>query len=169
MIHTILADKVDELDRQVNDFMRQKKRNLPVRTESYVVEMGNTTKVIQKATIFYDENFNVNDGGHVVDNGQETYSEELVEEEKSIHQEEPEKKKSAQIGALWFSKDGKTLTGKCNNESTAVPENITAKIKQLQNGDKYPLIIKKVDTVIIRNKFKESTRHPDFVIYPKRE
>ena len=152
MIKTFISEDITQLDKMTNDFMCEKARNLPVRTESFVVNYGNSLKIYHKNTVFFDENL--------------TKKEEIEEinvPENNLDTEK-ETKATNKIGALWIQSDGKMISGTLQNERIVIPENIREKIHNIYGSDKLEMKIKDSPVVIIRNKFKNTAKHPDFVI-----
>ena len=154
MIKTIISVKIEELDKQVNEFMSARKQNLPVRTEVFVIEGGGSATVMHKATIFFDENFLQSKTGLKVD-----MSHEIPE----ITKPKDASKKEG-MGALWIQKNGE-VTGKFDGEDYGLPMDI---IDRLDDGERVIVKINGKLSVIMANKYKKTENHPDYVILPKK-
>lgn len=144
MIKTIVSDDVNRLDMEVNEFMTSRKRNLPVRTEAYVLNFGDSTKVYHKATIFYDEPFG---------------DSELPSKTSSIREK---------VGALWIQKDNSisgTLDINTKGERIGIPDNLAPSLAFLKEDTELEMTINDHKVKVIRNKFKKEAKHPDYVIY----
>lgn len=142
MIKTIVEPTLEDLDREVNAFLREKKINAPVRTETYVID----GEPYHKATVFYDENFG---------STTQAANPDLSKLDKNTYENK---------GALWIQEDG-SYKGKWNDETISISENLIA---QLEQNGKVELNLKGVDSIIIPNQFKKTEKHPDFVILPKK-
>lgn len=150
MIKTIIKATSEDLDVAVNDFMATKARNLPVRTECFLLE----GLVYHKATIFWDEDMSPKRSVNL-DTG-------AIEEEVIFR--EP-KKKSNKRGSLWIQQNG-NVTGNFIDENDqeikiALPQKAR---DQLKNEGKIGLKIRGIDVRCIANQFKKTAQHPDFVI-----
>lgn len=141
MIKTFINKNSEELDTLVNAFMTIKKSNLPVRTETYIASDGVTH---HKAVVFYNESFPADsEVGTEVPGGTSPVS-------------KPEK-----VGALWYQNDGK-LTGLWKDKSKIEIDEKTA--STLAGGSGVDTAMKGVLVRIIKNKFKDTAKHPDFVL-----
>lgn len=144
MIKTIVSDDVNRLDMEVNEFMTSRKRNLPVRTEAYVLNFGDSAKVYHKATIFYDEPF---------------ADSELAQNTSTIREK---------VGALWIQKDNSisgTLDIDAKGERIGIPDNLAPSLAFLKEDTELEMTIKNHKVKVIRNKFKKEAKHPDYIIY----
>ena len=154
MIHTIIADSTEDLDKQVNAFMTQRKQNLPVRTEVYPYD----GQVWHKATVFYDEPFNQAKGTPKSDD------EEVYDEMNQEEYQNSSKGKTDKLGALWLKKEG-GISGKFKEENINIPENIAEELNDMSESDHLSKVIKGTPVKIIRNKFKKEPKHPDWIIF----
>jgi hypothetical protein len=160
MIRTLINKDIQKLDEQVNEFMAMMKRNLPVRTEALVWN----GEVIHKATIFFEENFgNTNKMQEVIEEV------ESVEAETEIKEIEPKpKKENLKIGAIWKQKDG-SLSGTINSKRIKIPDTIKQKILDLQESSHLNFEFAGQEVVVFTNKYKTTIKHPDYVLYRRRE
>lgn len=149
MIKTIVSSDIGELDKTVNDFMIVKGQNLPVRTESFVVNFKETAEIYHKATIFFNETFGTGPTEEIKISTATT---------QTFDTNKPEK-----LGALWM-KDSK-ISGTFNGKRLNISEDVAKKLIPLGMIDNLILEIEGVSSKIIRNKFKKETKHPDFLIY----
>jgi len=146
MIHTLISETTIDLDKAVNKFMQEKKADLPVRTETFM--KGNT--LFHKATIFYNEAFKDN----------RTFDESgKVTEEIVVGDSEP-KEKPKDRGALWTQKDGK-VSGNWKSEPVTMPQTV---VEKLNTGEKVDITLKGEKVFVMKNKFKKTAKHPDYVI-----
>lgn len=163
MIKTFIATTVDELDNCVNKFMREKKQNLPVRDGQMFVQ----DKMVFKAMVFYNEDFKEQipsiEGPEEVD-ATPKYDED-VEQAKNEIAFEGENKKKEERGALW-QQDGGKITGTWKTQRITLPE--AMKEKLIANGS-IDITIKNEVVHVMKNKFKNKPKSPDYVILPKRK
>lgn len=148
MIKTILDYNIENLDRKANEFMKTKKKNLPVRTEMVVIPSDIELKILHKCTIFYDERFESNS----------VPTEDLSE----INTNDDEKigeSKSQNRGSLWIN-NGK-IKGYWNEKPISLNDDNSEKLTV--NG-KLNLVLDGIKAIVIKNKFKEKEKQPDYVI-----
>ena len=160
MIKTFISEKIEELDKACNDFMATKTRNLPVRTESFVINSGTSYKVFHKNTVFFDERFEKPEEPGLAYNDI-NIGEETIDAPDTAT---PAKKPTNKLGSLWLQKDNKTISGNFNDARIVIPEVVEPKIKALQEGDKLEVTMKGDKVLIIKNKFKKTPTHPDWII-----
>ena len=148
MIQTFIRSNPVELDTEVNNFMRQRRQNLPVRTECYLIN----GMVIHKATVFYDQDFRL--GGSTI----------------AAEQTQPQAAKpvSDKKGALWIQNNG-TLTGNYNGKNVQLEGDQANTIRMMREGQKINLVLDGDKAVVIPNKFKKTEKHPDYVIFGRTE
>lgn len=144
MIKTIVEEKTEVLDQKVNEFMKARRQNLPVRTEVYVGVNGPR----HKATIFYDENF----------------SQKMEDQQPINHEADNTKKENTKIGALWIQENG-SVTGNCNEKKTSLDKD---DVEYLQQHGAMNTLINGEEVFILKNKYKKAKTHPDYVIFSKR-
>ena len=160
MIKTFVAWDVEKLDDMANTFMRQIKKNLPVRTDAVVWTEGAAIKVMHRATVFYDERFDT-----VLYTTKEYPEDVTKSEEKGYEQhrqdEQSQKSKSEKLGALWVQEDG-SIRGNFNNNKISLQQK---HVDALRDTDRvYKITIHETEAVIMKNKFKKEKRQPDYVI-----
>jgi len=156
MIKTLVCEHLTELDKQVNDFMVIQKKNLPVRTESFVVLVNDNAVVYHKATIFFDEKFSQ------LETVSSNTGDGMVVTEESVSSDKPEK-----IGALWLQ-DDKSLSGTFRDARIKIPAEVREQLLVIGVKEDLTLTMKNEQVRVIRNKFKETKKQPDFVIFEKK-
>lgn len=169
MIKTFKSDNLEALDKDVNDFMASKGKDLPVRTEVYVAD----GKIWHKATVFWDGVRDSLPGGHqtAIQGAGDTQIPEVhvqaLEDVDASEGTQTVKKQASdnKLGALWWQKSGE-LTGKFNNQAIAMPQNV---IGTLNTEGKATVTIQGETAVVIKNQYKKTDKHPDFVILRKRD
>ena len=143
-IKTFLNKNTQELDREVNEFMGSKGKDLPVRTEVFKVEK----EIFHKATVFYDE-----------------IKRESIKEEKPTKHSYEENK----IGVAWKNKkNSATLNVKLDEN----PNYIFYNKKDFQKEGDDLIITNPATNVNYRfkpNLKKSNDKHPDWIIYQEEE
>jgi hypothetical protein len=134
-----------ELDTKVNDFMKEKGRNMAVRNFMIVAPDGQM--VIYQAMVFYDFPFNA-----PVKPAAPAMSYPGLKTEPAKPQVKTDR------GALWEQKDG-SITGKWNDEKISVPEEFVAQLRETGTCEcsDHGMIV-----IVSRNPDKKEARHPDY-------
>lgn len=144
----IIKGKIEEVESKVNEFMKEKEKDLPVRTN---IDRDNN----YIATVFYNRHF-------------EEIPQKVTEED-IVDTEEETKKKSGDLGALWIQKDG-SIKGKMDGKSIAFidKKSMLEKFREVESkSGKKMLEGEWLDTKIriLKNEFKTKEIHPDFKIF----
>ena len=155
MIKTIQANSLEKLDEEVNAFMKARKQNLPVRTESY--DIGGS--IWHKATIFFDERFQTEQPDAIEEEVIRMDDEKVYADRNDVFQKKSEQSPD-KLGALWWQENG-SLTGKFKGENIAMTASVIEKLKA--NG-KTEVKMRGVDVFVMANKFKNKPTAPDYVI-----
>jgi len=155
MIKTFVKQDSMELDKSVNDFKAQRRQNLPVRTESYVLTDGTGFMVHHKATVFYDERFEIITTKPTQSFEGVKIEEEYIEDSKQDKREFPEN-----LGALW-DRNEKGISGKFKGESIKLPESASIKLREERA---IKVTIKGIRTIITATKKKTTDKSPDYYI-----
>lgn len=149
MIKTFIAGTPEELDSKVNDFMIKRKENLPVRDGCDLLSSG---KMLYRAMVFYNGKFNT------------TPEKTIVEEQIRVDDVAKDNTKPEKVGALWVQND-KSITGTFREAKIIIPDTIKEKLVYLGVSDKLEITMKDEKVRVIRNKFKKTDKHPDYVIF----
>jgi len=149
MIKTFIAGTPEELDSKVNDFMIKRKENLPVRDGCDLLSSG---KMLYRAMVFYTGKFNT------------TPEKTIVEEQIRVDNVAKDNTKPEKVGALWVQND-KSITGTFREAKIIIPDTIKEKLVYLGVSDKLEITMKDEKVRVIRNKFKKTDKHPDYVIF----
>lgn len=150
MIKSFSNEDLNKLDEDVNAFMSEMKRNLPVRTNSITIPGTKKTTVLHVATVFYDKQFE---------------TKELTQQEKNIYDEQvgarPEEKPADEAkGSLWIQKNG-SVNGMWKGQKVSIPGGLA---KKLDEDGKATAVIKGDKVFIGKNNFKKTIKHPDYYI-----
>jgi hypothetical protein len=182
MIKTFISTSPEELDKLINDFMRVRKQNLPVRTEVWAGPNG----VYHKATVFFDERFDAIPKPVAKDNqddvlgtgkyqndpimkqlNQALIAEEIIAEDQQVEYQGSQKAKMEKLGALWIQANG-SIIGTFMESRISMPETVLEKLR-LKPGEHADLTMKGQKVVVMGNKFKKTEKHPDLIIFKRRE
>lgn len=154
MIKIYQGVDLQKLQEEVNKFMREQGRDLPVRTD--VMRVYDELDVHDEfvCTVFYD--------------GVKQENTPIDEEPDNPAENKYSKSQRNDIGIMWVQKDG-SLKGKCEGKDVEYPKEVFAKIfTKMAEGspnEHYAGKIRGTAVKIMPNVFKNKPIHPDWLIY----
>lgn len=153
MIKTFISKSPEEVDQLCNNFMRDKGKSMPVRTESYAVPNNDSgATVYHKAVVFYDE----------------PKEPEIQATHTGSMFTDPIKKKSDdKLGAIWKRANGE-LSGVIEKTPFVFTEALRNSMNATKTKSGEDMLVGEIydkQVRILKNKFKTMPKHPDYIIF----